>query len=1223
MYGDKNSTFQAPMKGMLITICVLLCLASVCGLGHVSAEEERSSAGLLRMGDEAYATGKYSRAVELYREALQSDEKNSMARLKLIELLARLAGKEDEAKREIEAALAMESLTKEEIGLIAEVCRANRFPQQARLAYERLVKNSPDDFAVLGKLIEILISQKQFEEAIQKIEAYRDSSSRTVEGLEALAATCMEHSAHWIAQIAYSAILKRDEKNLGALLGLSGSLVIHWQFPEAITALSQAVKYYPEKAEPRVALRQLLLRTGDYERAEEAFLKALQSQPENVEAVKGRAEVLFSTGRYEEARQIVSEALKAHPDSPLLLVALGELLHYTGEHESARKQFEKALTARAGCPQALLGLGLSYRAAGEQDTAKRHFFRLYDFYDAHLNDLGSVKPGDLVAVATACALTDNPQDAVDVLEKILKMDPTNAEALLLEARLFAERHQPADSSRELKKLLDMNPNHAEAHAELASLHLDANQYEQATEHCEQALKANPNLIRALDILCSLQILDFEYKKAEETAKKALSINPHSLSSLSALASCYWQKRDKDAYEEVRKQVFTINPAYSEFYMTVARACENKRRNEEAMEVLKEALSLTPDSAQAHSMMGTLLMREGEEREAEKHLQRAYRLDRYNPKTANVLNLLRHMKENFASTRTEHFLIQWEKEKDDPLIHFLPEYLERVYAEVCEEFRYEPRNPTLVQIFASHDQFSARIVGLPFIATVGASLGKIVAMDSPKMSRFDWKDVLRHEFIHVVTLQQSKMQIPFWLTEGLATYYEESPRPRHWDALLARMLYLNHVIPLSDLNSYFTRPKTGMHKQAAYAQSLLICRYLYEEFGGEVIRKMIEMYGDNFTTEEVIRECLSMSQAEFEEEIRERVFHEAKTMRYPPSFMPGDGERIEKQLKEKPGDAVLTIAHAMWLCERATGRTIIQRLMDDAEAIVRELVDKDPKAPHAYALLAGFDLSRGDYENAEHAALKAIDIDGEDFMAHRCLGYIYERIGAVEKAITEFGRAVELYPRAADVWVKLSHLYAKQKDREGSIRSLEGHLRANPRNLADAKRLVALYFPDNELGKAVEVLERTLRYNPYDPGIYKLLAEACQGQGDEESAKKYAKIGAEAGYAAARSLAPAQTRQMIKLLIMSLELDPDHEKAKALLKQIGGDGAVPKEPIPAPAEEEGGVSLRESPCTPEGFLTLFRAMRPSGRRAWASESHSHVASRNDRLIPLTDGEHGTG
>lgn len=1176
------------------------------------------------MGDEAYATGKYSIAVELYREALQSDEKNSMARLKLIELLARLAGKEDEAKREIEAALAMESLAKQEIWLIAEICRANRFPEQARLAYQRLAKDSPDDFAVLGKLIEILISQKQFEEAIQKIEAYRDSSGSTVEGLEALAATCMEHSAHWIAQIAYEAVLKQDEKNFRALLGSGECLARSWRFSAAVATLSRVVEYYPEKAEPRVALRELLLRTGDYERAEEAFLKVLESQPENVEAVKGRAEVLFSTGRYEEARQIVSEALKAHPDSPLLLVVLGKLLHYTGEHESASKQFEKALTVKAGHPQALLGLGLSYRATGEQDTAKSYFFRLYDFYDAHLNDLGSVQPGDLVAVAIACALTDNPQDGIDVLEKILKMDPTNAEALLWEARLFAERHQPADASRELKKLLDMNPNHAGAHAELANLYLEASKYEQASESCEKALKANPNLIRALDILCSLQILDFEYKKAEETARRALSINPRSLSSLSALASCYWQKRDKDAYEEARKQVFTINPAYSEFYMTVARACENKRRNEEAMEVLKEALSLTPDSAQAHSMMGTLLMREGEEREAEKHLQRAYRLDQYNPKTANVLNLLRHMKENFASTRTEHFLIQWEKEKDDPLIHFLPEYLEQVYGEVCEEFGYEPRNPTLVQVFASHDQFSARIVGLPFIATVGASLGKIVAMDSPKMSRFDWKDVLRHEFIHVVTLQQSKMQIPFWLTEGLATYHEESPPPREWDALLARMLYLDDVIPLEDLNSYFTRPKSGTHKQAAYAESLLICRYLYEKFGGEVIRKMIEMYGDNLTTEEVIRKCLSMSQTEFEEEIRERVFRETKAAgRYPPSFMPGDGELIEERLKEKPGDAFLTTAHAMWLCHRAAGRVTNQRLMDEAEGIVRELVDKDPKAPHAYALLAGFDLSRGDYENAEHAALKAIDIDEEDFMAHRCLGYIYERIGAVEKATAKFGRAAELYPRAADVWVKLGLLYAKQKDREGRIRALEGRLRANPRNVGDAKRLVALYFPDNEYGKAVEVLERALRYNPYDPEVFKLLVKAYQGQGDEESAKKYAKIGAEAGYATARSLAPAQTRQMIKLLIMSLELDPDHEKAKALLKQIGGNGAMPKESTPAPAEEEGGVSLRESPCTPGGFLTFFRAMRPSGRRAWASETHSHVASRNDRLIPLMDGEHGAG
>jgi hypothetical protein len=42
-------------------------------------------------------------------------------------------------------------------------------------------------------------------------------------------------------------------------------------------------------------------------------------------------------------------------------------------------------------------------------------------------------------------------------------------------------------------------------------------------------------------------------------------------------------------------------------------------------------------------------------------------------------------------------------------------------------------------------------------------GKIVAMASPDRSprQFSWARVLRHEFVHVVNLQQTGFNIPRW------------------------------------------------------------------------------------------------------------------------------------------------------------------------------------------------------------------------------------------------------------------------------------------------------------------------------------------------------------------------------------------------------------------------------------------------------------------------------
>ncbi len=46
-------------------------------------------------------------------------------------------------------------------------------------------------------------------------------------------------------------------------------------------------------------------------------------------------------------------------------------------------------------------------------------------------------------------------------------------------------------------------------------------------------------------------------------------------------------------------------------------------------------------------------------------------------------------------------------------------------------------------------------------------------------------MLRHEFVHVITVQQSGFNIPHWFTEVLAMLNEGYPPPSEWMELLAR------------------------------------------------------------------------------------------------------------------------------------------------------------------------------------------------------------------------------------------------------------------------------------------------------------------------------------------------------------------------------------------------------------------------------------------------------
>ena len=66
----------------------------------------------------------------------------------------------------------------------------------------------------------------------------------------------------------------------------------------------------------------------------------------------------------------------------------------------------------------------------------------------------------------------------------------------------------------------------------------------------------------------------------------------------------------------------------------------------------------------------------------------------------------------------------------------------------------------------------QVPGIPAVC-----FGDIIATDSPRTlaGSSNWRDILRHEFGHVLALGMTDKQVPFWFTEGLSVFLEEYPR----------------------------------------------------------------------------------------------------------------------------------------------------------------------------------------------------------------------------------------------------------------------------------------------------------------------------------------------------------------------------------------------------------------------------------------------------------------
>ena len=119
-------------------------------------------------------------------------------------------------------------------------------------------------------------------------------------------------------------------------------------------------------------------------------------------------------------------------------------------------------------------------------------------------------------------------------------------------------------------------------------------------------------------------------------------------------------------------------------------------------------------------------------------------------------------------------------------------------------------------------------------------GKVVALASPKATGrpFNWARVLKHEVVHVITLQQTEFNIPHWYTEALAVESEGFPRPQEWNKmLLERVPARSKLLNLDTINLGFIRPNEPEDRQMAYCQAQLYAGCLdgiaYQGIGGAV------------------------------------------------------------------------------------------------------------------------------------------------------------------------------------------------------------------------------------------------------------------------------------------------------------------------------------------------------------------------------------------------------
>ncbi|MCH8880748.1 MAG: tetratricopeptide repeat protein [Planctomycetes bacterium] len=607
-----------------------------------------------------------------------------------------------------------------------------------------------------------------------------------------------------------------------------------------------------------IAMADCQMEWGDYEGA----LDTLQSVRESARAPddigtgsahgsgsarwhRAAAAAYSKLGDYDKAIEHGQQALKLDDDHMRARYELGRLYETVGRWDDAihtYQYFDKLLAGEARFPE----------------TAE----------DAHYAGVGFYRYSVLtrsehLTRRTKYVVRDVLQPAVEILD--LSYWP----AQLAIGDLLFEKYNLTDALVEYKAVLKSNPQSLEAHLGLVRIALDGWDFENVESRVAVCLDINPRSAEAYVLLAACRMLERRFEDAVAVAKHALAINPNHITALSYLAAAQIRAGYYSDAEETKRRVYQLNAAPAVLHAIIGKQLSDGRQFPESEEELRKAIEFDPTNPDPRNELAMMYMQWGYEDKARTVVDAALDLDAFNTRTFNTERLLDEMA-GFLVYETENFEIHYSDSQDAVLGKYTGEYLESIYAELSEDYDTKLETKTIIEFFPDHRKFAVRIHGKPWIHTVGACTGRVIAMDAPRedvFGRYNVANVLRHEFTHTVTLAATRNRIPHWFTEGLAVLQEDRPKSWKWKNMLAQRLRRDDLFSLEKIDWGFIRPRQADDRQMAYAQSEWMCEYLIEKNGYDVINLMLRMYRDGQVQRDVFPSAAGVTTAEFDEQFK--------------------------------------------------------------------------------------------------------------------------------------------------------------------------------------------------------------------------------------------------------------------------------------------------------------------------------------------------------------------
>ena len=775
-----------------------------------------------------------------------------------------------------------------------------------------------------------------------------------------------------------------------------------------------------------------------------------------------RADALIRRGRYDEAMDLLESSTEQRA-AVLRAIALER----TGQYEEADRIVDAAL------------LGLDVRRATDSS-------QLVDAVEA---------------IAIRARVQGRPSQDYQTMMGLLgrarnDLDRLDWRARLQEARLLVAKHNRSEAVAALHEVLGLNPRCAEAWFLLGKIALRVFDFDSATRAIAALRQLNSESVLADLLQAEAAIVNNDPDRAIEILDMVLVREPAMREAHALRAAADAVSYDLPAARARLDAMDALAPGCPDGYYEVGRFLAKHRQYGDAAEILEEAVARRPSWSPPLIELGLLEMQSGRDDRALDALQKVAELDPFNERATFSLRLLEELAA-FESLESEHFVIRYLPGVDEVVARMMPEALDRMHEDVAGRFGHVPANRTVIEVMPDHEFFSVRITGMPWIHTIAACTGPVIAMEVPRegapskhLGLFDWLEVLRHEYTHTITLDQTRNRIPHWLTEAASVSMETRPRDYQTATMLALALRQGELFDMDGINWAFVRPKKPTDRPMAYAQGAWMVEFMNERWGEDALVELLGHYFAGRPEREAMPAALGISTEQFHADFLVWAEGQARDWGF---FAEPTLDQLKLQSLEQDPEYADALKEMQTARLRSAAERIAGRMGQPAGPGSTEVPEwpamRLPQVPLDDEQVDAWVQQYPDHPDLlEFVTRRAIDRDertDEDAIA------LLERYRQA--------RPVDPYPDRV-----LARMYLESDDPSRAIRPLARLDSLSENDPSYAYELALQYRQGGNSEDALESALRMVRIDPYRPGYRELVAAIALEAGRPKMAQEHIK-----------------------------------------------------------------------------------------------------------------------